>query len=150
MDLTPWTWHRVVELWTRNYCTASSYRYKRIKVNCQFICLIWGPKLQFTIIFGFSFDFDAFTSIQWVTWHGILSDSLHFAIENAILWQNKAFVMAWQHFTHFTLPKPPWKCIQLKFYLITIKKIWFDVTGPGWLSILSDILGNCISVVDML
>ena len=46
-------------------------------------------------IFGFNFDFDAFTSIQWVAWQGIMSDALHFAMENVILWQNKGFVMTW-------------------------------------------------------
>ena len=59
------------------------------------------------IVNSFTSDFDAFISIQWVIRIEIMSDSVHFAIENTILWQNKAFVMAWQHFSHFRLPKPP-------------------------------------------
>ena len=84
--------HRVVELWSKKYSTVPSYGYKRIKVYCQFICLIWNSKI---VIFGFSFDCDAFTSIQWAV---RLPSFRH---GNPILWQNKASVVAWQQLSHF-------------------------------------------------
>ena len=37
--------HRVVELWSKKYSTVPSYGYKRIKVYCQFICLVCSSKL---------------------------------------------------------------------------------------------------------